>query len=1495
MKKIIFKFLGILTFILTAQSGGSVFAISGTSLGMLSSCNPSSLDLDACADTCFQGGGVGTGSNGPCYNLCEPNLIASILGNPDSPYSINQFCLLCVNSNNPYLPDYIYPGYDVMDLCTSVDGGAGLSNPGVSTDPLDPVDFGKGGDEGGDEGGEDPCISNPNDPSCEPTDPCDTDPQGDVCQCQICTQEAPLPPTNINASAVTISQVTATFTPPVIGTLYAARVVRVSDDFVLYQTQTSGSGNTVTVNLPMSLVEGQPVRLELQSTKQCGTCGGGNQQFSAWGASNVFTYTSPEPEVEAPTSVTINTASQVCAGATMNFHATVNGGTSPFTYAWFKNSSNVGPNAADYSFTAAASDNNAMLQVNVSNSAGNAVSNIVTLNVNAAPSLSAQPSSQTVLQGASVTFSASVSQGSSLTYQWKKNGTNISGATSSSYTIASAQTSDAGSYSVQVTNACGSITSNSGVLDVQFAPSISSQPDANLIVNQGQTINLSVSAGGNPAPSYQWRKDGTNIPGANSANLIIANAQGSNAGSYTVVVTNSAGSITSNTSTVDVIVPPSSVTINTPTPVCAGGAVNFHATVNGGTSPLTYAWFKNSASAGLNSADYNFTAALSDNNASVQVNVSNSAGNVSSNTAIVTVYTTPAITSQPASVNATEGNNVTFSVIATSGAALTYQWRKNGTAIGGATAASYTITNVQTSDAGSYSVQVTNTCGNVVSNSATLSVGAAVCNAPAVPQLLTPQTGQVNVSLTPTLSWSAVGNQNCPVTYALRLGFSPICANNMQITDGFTNTNTFYNVPSTFSLLPLQQYHWCVEAKNTTNSNTSGFSATSSFTTRPSDVPQPNDLYTDPAAQTAQQASGQTVIKLGAYNGEENSIGHFYEVIPGQPDREVGSTLIGSDALGHFSVFVDVTQLDMTSGARTYVAKIERPVGPGQSVFGPKSASVTYYFDASLTLAAPQISKLSNDANDIGKVKFKAVPGAESYKLWRRVGLETCDSQTSTCYLQVKPFALQTASSGTVNMNGETYVVLDNSQNLPALLPNEGISYFVTAHNATSTSKRSNAVSFNDIKAPERRQGNPEIFSTIPLVTGRDVIGFLCNIEGDGYFFGENNPDMVTQVKYKKRNGAPTCSPSGGSAFSYADAQTVVYHFDSLLSGTYQEYQQFNCILAAEIGDLEPSESYCMNLCLGDGSQFEQNCFTVGQTTNSDTTSPTFDGLSSVVALSNGTSVQATWNLAQEDQNTSEVIQYEVAYTKELDSSGAPIFKDDTPVKIVNGGEHSTTIGGLETGEIYCFRVSALDTVPNRNTPEGRDLCAQLFDNRPTASQLHVEETSEETEFLKKIKFKVFDRETGMPEHRIQVVSIEYRLDGSQKESDWVKIESKHLTNARMDDLPSSNSINSSPTVDIEWSTLAYFTGEHAVELRLYLKDSYGNESKPVLSDADIFFKGMSQNSNFRSTSFGGCSIGGNETSANPWTNLTAFAGVLLALWALRRSRHELLKQKRDN
>jgi hypothetical protein len=139
-----------------------------------------------------------------------------------------------------------------------------------------------------------------------------------------------------------------------------------------------------------------------------------------------------------------------------------------------------------------------------------------------------------------------VASGTGLTYQWRKGGVNISGATAATYTITNASAGNAGSYDVVVSNSCGgSVTSNTVTVTVSNAATITSQPSSQTVC-AGAIATFSVTATGAAPVSYQWRKNGSAITGATNATYQIVNTLTSNAGLYDVVITTGCGSVTSS-------------------------------------------------------------------------------------------------------------------------------------------------------------------------------------------------------------------------------------------------------------------------------------------------------------------------------------------------------------------------------------------------------------------------------------------------------------------------------------------------------------------------------------------------------------------------------------------------------------------------------------------------------------------------------------------------------------------------------------------------------------------------------------------------------------------------------------------------------------------------------------------------------------------------------------------------------------------------------------
>ncbi len=164
----------------------------------------------------------------------------------------------------------------------------------------------------------------------------------------------------------------------------------------------------------------------------------------------------------------------------------------------------------------------------------------------AQPIITNQPQSRTNVVGTIATFTVGATGAPPLSYQWVFNSlaNRLPGATNDTLILPNVQASNAGNYRVVVTNDAGSVLSASARLIVLWPPSITSQP-TDQIVDAGATATFTVTATGTAPLAYQWRFNDANLAGKTSTNLVLANAQLTNAGNYSVVVTNDIGSVTS--------------------------------------------------------------------------------------------------------------------------------------------------------------------------------------------------------------------------------------------------------------------------------------------------------------------------------------------------------------------------------------------------------------------------------------------------------------------------------------------------------------------------------------------------------------------------------------------------------------------------------------------------------------------------------------------------------------------------------------------------------------------------------------------------------------------------------------------------------------------------------------------------------------------------------------------------------------------------------------
>ncbi|MCX6277151.1 MAG: hypothetical protein NT004_03520, partial [Bacteroidetes bacterium] len=408
-----------------------------------------------------------------------------------------------------------------------------------------------------------------------------------------------------------------------------------------------------------------------------------------------------------PVSVSV-TASQnpICAQTTVTFTATpVNGGNNP-SFQWMVNGNIVGSNSAAFSYIPANNDHvKCLLTSDITCSSGNpATSNVIDMIVNPliAADITIVASANPVCSGTSVTFTATpVNGGANPAFQWKKNRTEIFGATNATYSYAPLNND---------TITCGLIA----VANCEQGTPATSNP-ISMVVNPQLNISVSIAASGNPVcagtlvtftaspvnggtnPLYQWKINGNNV-GQNTSSYSYIPANGDLVfcvlTSGEICTINNPATSNTITMTVNPSLPVSVVITDSNNPVCMGSSVTFTANpVNGGSYPA-YQWKVNGITEGTNSPTFIKTPA---NNDVISCVLTSSAPCASGNPA-TSNFITMSVNSQlvvgvtiASSANTVcAGTSVTFTATPDNGGSNPlFQWKVNGVNVG-SNSSSYT-------------------------------------------------------------------------------------------------------------------------------------------------------------------------------------------------------------------------------------------------------------------------------------------------------------------------------------------------------------------------------------------------------------------------------------------------------------------------------------------------------------------------------------------------------------------------------------------------------------------------------------------------------------------------------------------------------------------------------------------------------------------------------------------------------------------------------------
>jgi gliding motility-associated-like protein len=465
-------------------------------------------------------------------------------------------------------------------------------------------------------------------------------------------------------------------------------------------------------------------------------------------------------------SITSLTATRtVCEGEANIVFAVVPTG-NVLNYVWDKNGAVIaGETGSSYTLPLASAGN---YRVTATGSC-NVVSSTGTLNVDVKPIISVDPISQVLCNGSDVEMSVTLSAGTNPTFQWYLNNVAITDSTRQVYYIEGFDATMVGDYHVTVSNTgCGTATSNKAKLSLVNPFSITVHPVAKTLC-EGSPATFKVETDNPTQVSYQWRKNGVNLPGKTANLLTVENITQADAGLYSCMVFNSCTTIVSNTA--ELKVASNSITI-TKHPLsktsCLGD--NFALTAEGTTpnGTLSYTWYKvGSAVAVGTGSSYPFNPFIAAQAGIYYCVISNGCTSVTTSNAEIKA----GVASNPADlddITLCVGEDAHFTVGLVTG--HTYRWYKDDQAltdsprITGSQTNSLSITNLIEDDQATYSCEVIGTCGEPATVSAFLNI-ITLPQITANPNSRTICSNQANVSFSVTVTGDA------PETYTYKWQF----------------------------------------------------------------------------------------------------------------------------------------------------------------------------------------------------------------------------------------------------------------------------------------------------------------------------------------------------------------------------------------------------------------------------------------------------------------------------------------------------------------------------------------------------------------------------------------------------------------------------------------------------------------------------------------------------------------------------------------------------
>jgi hypothetical protein len=412
----------------------------------------------------------------------------------------------------------------------------------------------------------------------------------------------------------------------------------------------------------------------------------------------------PVPTVSVSASTDV-----LCTGSsTSTLTATPGSGTPAYAYQWKVGGSNAPGSSTSATYAAGAPGSYTVVVTDSKTCSVTSTATVISASTLAAQAIGG---SGEFCAGSKTTLSANFTGGvQPYSYQWKVGGSNITGATSSTYDATAA-----GSYTVVITDSKGcSVTSAAKVVTQNPLPSANAGPGGTFTCTETYNLTgVTTGSGGTGTLSYQWSTNPGGVtftPSATVANPVIGPFSANT--TVQLTVTDSKGCSAQSSSAVTFV--PSTLTATVAaspsTVICAGQTITLTATASGGNPGYTYQWKRGATNVGTNSA----TLAGINIAGSYTVTITDTKGCTFTPPAVNVTASNLATSTPAGNSEFCQGSNTTLTASVSGGTApLSYQWQNGGTNIGGANGASYTAT-----AAGSYSVIITDNSGCTVTSSA---------------------------------------------------------------------------------------------------------------------------------------------------------------------------------------------------------------------------------------------------------------------------------------------------------------------------------------------------------------------------------------------------------------------------------------------------------------------------------------------------------------------------------------------------------------------------------------------------------------------------------------------------------------------------------------------------------------------------------------------------------------------------------------------------------